>query len=261
MGIGDQIIASGLARDAWTKRGVKIAFGDGQRVIWDKHSKDVFQNNPNVVFPGNERNGFKVEWVPFYKGNRGYNKQGEGHWIWNTEWRCVPGEIYFTHGEISAGARYGNGFVVIEPNVVWWKSSARNKDWGYSRYQEVADELQTMGRKVVQFVPPHGGQMLGGVKQVSARSFRDAIAILRHAKLYIGAEGGLHHAAAAVNVRGVVLFGGWIPPSVTGYDTHINIAGSDRFCGSFATCAHCRDAMAAISVERVCQAAKERLHA
>jgi ADP-heptose:LPS heptosyltransferase len=177
--LGDQLIASGLARDAWTKRGVKIAFGDGHRVIWDKHSSEIFQNNPNVVFPGNERHS-KVEWIAFHKGNRGYNKQGDGRWIWNMDWRCVPGEIYLTHGEVSAGKRQGERFVVIEPNVVSWKSSAENKRWPFERYQAVADALLADGIKVMQFESPDGSPMLRNVKRIKTRTFRDAVAILKN---------------------------------------------------------------------------------
>ena len=258
MGLGDQIIASGLARDAWTKRGVKIAFGDGQRVIWDKHSAEIFQNNPNIVFPGNENHG-KVEWIAFHKGNRGYNRQGDGHWIWNLDWHCRPGEIYLSHGEVAAGKRHGNGFAVIEPNVATWKSSAENKKWGVDRYQQVADALIADGRNVLQFVGQDDGVVLRGAKTVRTKTFRDAVAILKSAAIYIGAEGGLHHAAAAVGVRGVVLFGGFIPPSVTGYEFHKNLVGSDRFCGSFQTCQHCVDAMSNISVDEVYKSAKELL--
>lgn len=258
MGLGDQLIASGLARDAWTKRGVKIAFGDGHRVIWDKHSSEIFQNNPNVVFPGNERHS-KVEWVAFHKGSRGYNKQGDGRWIWNMEWRCKPGEIYLTHGEVSAGQRHGKGFVVIEPNVVAWKGSAANKRWPFERYQAVADALMADGIKVFQFENPDGSPLLQRVRSLKTRTFRDAVSILKQSALYVGSEGGMHHAAAAVEVPGVVLFGGFIPPSVTGYETHANLVGSDYFCGSFSTCAHCADAMNSISIETVYKAAKERL--
>lgn len=257
MGVGDQLIGSGLARDAWTKRGVKIAFGDGQRIIWDKHSDLIYRNNPNIAFPGNQRQ--KMEWVPFYKGSRGYNKQGDGRWIWNMEWRCVPGEIWFGLNEKAEGKRIGSGFVVIEPNVVPWKQSAANKRWPLERYQAFADQLIADGVKVIQFENPDGEPMLRNVKPVRARNFRDAAAVLQHAKLYIGAEGGMHHAAAALGVAGVVLFGGWIPPSVTGYETHTNLVGSDRFCGTFTPCRHCADAMAAISVDQVYSAAKERL--
>jgi hypothetical protein len=258
MGLGDQLIATGLARDAWSKRRAKVAFGANGQLIWDKHSEQVFQNNPNILFPGNDRRG-KVEWIAFHKGSRGYNKQGDGRWIWNMDWRCIPGEVHLGVNEKSVGRRYGDGFAVIEPHVVPWKSSAANKRWPLERYQAVADSLRDAGVKVAQFVNPDGGVLLNNVHKLKAKSFRDAISILKHAALYIGSEGGMHHAAAAVSIPGVVLFGGFIPPTVTGYETHTNLVGSDYFCGSFATCPHCADAMAAISVDTVVKAAKERL--
>jgi ADP-heptose:LPS heptosyltransferase len=189
VGIGDQLIASGLARGAWTRRGRKVAFGSGGRIIWDKHSKEIFLNNPNVCFPGNEARQ-KLEWIEFHKGSRGYNRQGDGHWIWNMDWRCTPGEIYFTGGELAAGRRQGKGFVVIEPNVVRWKSSAANKDWGAENYQDVADRLIADGCRVIQFVPPDGGTLLTGVKALKTATFRDAVAVLKNAQAYVGAEGG-----------------------------------------------------------------------
>lgn len=253
------MIASGIARDSLAKRGSRVAFGENGRVIWDKNSEQIFRSNPNIVFPGNEHRG-QVEWIPFYKGNRGYNRQGEGHWIWNMDWRCMPGQIFLSSGEEMAAKRCGSGFVVIEPNVPVWKSSASNKHWSFERYQAVADELRSLGKSVVQFFPDsRAGPRLRGVRQVRTVTFRDAVAVLKNSALYIGPEGGMHHAAAAVDVTGVVLFGGFIPPSVTGYDTHTNLVGSDRFCGSFTACKHCADAMNSIKVETVLKAAKERI--
>jgi ADP-heptose:LPS heptosyltransferase len=126
--------------------------------------------------------------------------------------------------------------------------------------QAVADELISQGRSVVQFFPDlKAGPRLRGVRQIRTLTFRDAVAVLKNSALYIGPEGGMHHAAAAVDVPGVVLFGGFIPPSVTGYDTHTNLVGSDYFCGSFTACKHCADAMNSISIETVLKAARERL--
>lgn len=257
MGLGDQLIATGLARNAWSERGARVAFGAHGRIMWDKNSEEIFRHNPNILPPGNETRG-KVEWVAFYKGNRGYNKQGAGCWIWNEMWRCTPGQLFFRSGETAAAARIGSGFVVVEPNVPEWKSSAANKRWPFERYQAVTDELSSKGYKVVQFNAPGklAGRLLQGAIHVSTRSFRDAAAILKNAALYVGPEGGMHHAAAAVGTPAVVIFGGFIPPSVTGYEAHTNIPGSDRFCGSFNACPHCADAMKSISVETVCNAAK-----
>lgn len=257
MGIGDQLIATGMARGA-AARGVKIAFGDGQKLIWDHNSEQIFRGNPNIAFPGQER-GSNVEWVRYFKGERQYNKQGSGHWIWNSAFKVAPGEIYLTEGEKFAGERHGAGFVVIEPNVPTWKASVANKDWGRQRYEAVATRLIEDGHKVIQFTFHKGGPVIRGVRAVPTHSFRDAMAIMQHAAVYLGPEGGLHHAAAAVGIPGVVLFGGFIPPSVTGYETHTNLVGSDRFCGTFMRCRHCADAMATISIDKVYRAVKERL--
>lgn len=254
------MIASGLARDSLSKRGVRVAFGENGRVIWDKNSEQIFRNNPNVVFPGNEHRG-QVQWIPFYKGKRCYNRQGDGRWIWNEEWKCVPGQIFLSQGEEAAASRHGKGFVVVEPNVPEWKPSAANKKWPFERYQDLTNKLVQQGVSVFQFYQGlNKGLRLQQARQIRTPNFRDAVAVLKNAALYIGPEGGMHHAAAAVNVPSVVIFGGFIPPSVTGYDTHTNLVGSDRFCGSFTACKHCADAMNSITVDAVFKAAKERLN-
>jgi hypothetical protein len=251
VGIGDQLIATGIAKGA-SNRGRKIAFGAGGRLIWDKQSAEIFRGNPNIAHPGEEKFG-DVEWVPYYKGRRGYNQDAKDHWVWNMNWRCKPGEMYFTEGELIAGER-NKGYIVIEPNVPAWKSSSPNKDWGFQKYQKISNTLRMRGFRVLQFFHPRGGKIIDGAKVVETKSFRDALAILKNSVIYVGPEGGLHHGAAAVGIPAVVLFGGFIPPVVTGYDTHANISHADHFCGSFSPCSHCKEAMAAITVEEVYEA-------
>lgn len=257
MGLGDQLIGTGLAKGA-AARGKRIAFGNQIKLIWDHNSEQVFRGNPNIAFPGHERQP-DVEWIDYFKGSRKYNRQGDGHWIWNLNWKCTPGEIFLTVSEIANGKRAGSDFILLEPNVESWKQSSPNKDWGISKYQAVATRLIEDGHKVVQFTYPKAGPVVRGAKAVQTSSFRDAMSVMRNAKLYIGPEGGLHHAAAALGKPAVVLFGGFIPPSVTGYDFHANLVGSDRFCGSFSKCQHCLSAMQSIGVETVYSAAKEKL--
>lgn len=249
MGLGDQLMASGMARGA-KARGKRIAFGDGRRVIWDKHSDIIFRDNPNIARPGTERRT-DIEWVHYYKGSRIYNRQDGDRWVWNMDFRATPGEIYQTQGEKQDGRRFGAGFVLIEPNVEDWKSSAPNKDWGLEKYQALANKLK--GR-LLQF--SHGKRRLRGVETITAKDFRDALGIMANARLYIGPEGGLHHGAAAMGTKAVVLFGGFIPPQVTGYETHENLTGGAEACGSLKPCDHCRKAMDNISVEEVLAAVK-----
>lgn len=255
MGIGDQILATGLARGA-QDRGKRIAFGDGYRIRWDKNSAAIFRKNKNIAIPGTERQS-DIQWIPFYTGNRLYNKQGANRWIWQLDFKATPGEIFFDREELERATRTPPGFILIEPNVPWHKTVAPNKDWGRANYQKVADELRSQGHVVAQF--SYGKHRLSGVRVIQVDTFREALAIMRRAKLAILPEGGLHHGAAAIEKRAVVLFGGFIPPSVTGYDTHINLVGSDNFCGSIHPCKHCADAMKSISVETVLNAAEEIL--
>jgi len=259
MGLGDQLMATGMARGA-RARGRRIAFGDGRRIRWDHNSEVIFRDNPNIARPGMEgRPG--IEWVDYFKGHRIYNRHdpARNRWIWNMDFRPVAGEVFLSDPERRAGARLGSGFVLIEPSTAAWKSMAANKDWGRARYQEAASRLRRDGFRVAQFTFDKGGPPLAGVETVRTRDFRDALALLANASLYIGPEGGLHHGAAAMGVPAVVLFGGFIPPQVTGYSDHINLTGGAEACGSLKPCRHCRDALAAISVDEVHSAARTKL--
>lgn len=252
-------MATGMARGAQA-RGKRIAFGNGQQILWDKNSWPVFQGNPNVAPPGSERDQ-DIEWVRFHKGHRIYNRhdRAKNRWIWNRDFRPIPGEMVFSPLEQRNGRRFGAGFVVIEPNVEFWKTSAVNKDWGLENYQRLADQLRGDGVRVAQFRHQEGERRLEGVEKIKTISFRDALAILSHAELYVGPEGGLHHGAAAVGKKAVVLFGGFIPPAVTGYEGHVNLTGGAEACGSLTPCAHCQAAMKAIAVDEVRSAALELL--
>lgn len=254
-------MATGLARGA-KDRGKRIAFGDGRQIIFSPWSPIVFRNNPNIAWPGDER-ATDIEWISHHKGNRLYNKMSESRtrWIWNTNFNPSPGELFFSEDEMKFAERAGSGFVVIEPNVPWHKTVAANKDWGTGRYSAVAHELVADGNRVLQFGYETARVRLPAATQFSAPTFRHALAVLARASLYIGPEGGLHHGAAAVGISAVVLFGGFIPPKVTGYPTHTNLTGGAQACGKLAKCSHCKAAMDAISVEAVMRASREYLQA
>lgn len=244
-------MGTGMARGA-AKRGKRVAFGDGKRIIWDQNSRSIFHGNPNIATPGQEK-ASNLEWIPFYKGHRIYNKSAGDHWEWNMDFKPIRGQIFFVKQEKYFAERaHSEGFVVVEPNVPSWKSVAPNKQWPVERYDEVARRLKARGLQVVQFVYPKGSKhMIPDAKKINTPTFRFMAALLERAALYVGPEGGMHHAAAAVNTPGVVLFGGFIPTSVTGYDIHTNLGIGADACGSFTPCSHCKAAMAAISVEEV----------
>ena len=256
MGLGDQLIGTGLAKGA-AARGKKIAFGDGTRIMWDSNSPVIFAGNPNIAHPKstakNVNTQYELEWIPFYKGNRLYNKWSPGRWVWNYDFRCTPGEIYLTYEERQYARMTGQDYVLIEPNPSP-KSPVANKQWPFERYETVARTLKSYDIEVVQLNYPRA-RLLKAARPIPCPSFRIALAIMERAEIFIGGEGGLHHGAAAVGLPGVVLFGGFIPPQVTGYDIHTNLTGGAEACGSLTPCPHCAAAMGAIGADEVLDAA------
>lgn len=251
-GYGDELIATGLARGA-AARGKRIAFGNGKTILWGPHSAEIFKGNPNIAPPGSEHQP-DIEWIAYYKGHRLYNVGHGTHWTWNENFRPSPGEVFLDRHEIEYAERVTPpGIIIIEPNVPWHKRGAVNKDWGLKRYQAVADRLLEDGHNVAQFAI--GRDRLSGVRTIKTPTFRHALAVMARGALLVAPEGGLHHGAAAVGLHAVVIFGGFIPPGATGYETHINLTAGAPACGKLSPCEHCREALNAIGVGEVIAAA------
>ena len=137
----------------------------------------------------------------------------------------------------------------LEPRIK--AGASPNKDWGWARWQA----LVRLRRDVdwVQLGPP-GTRLLDGARLVATADFRTACALLSGARAAVLPEGGLHHAAAALRVPAVVIFGGMTSPANTGYETHVNLfetMGGASPCGQRLPCDHCARAMAAITPEAV----------
>lgn len=260
-------MASGLARGLAAK-GKRAAFGDGTRIVWSRASYEVFRNNPNVAEPGQERAGDLV-WIKHYSGHRPYLAgiaDGRRRWLFRHGTLDVPGELFLDEKEIDIAKHRvpKQPFVVVEPNTAAFKAQRSNKQWPHERYQEISAMLTRAGWSVVQvrYPPPYGpGAKLDGAREIGTRTFREACAILARAALYVGPEGGMHHAAAALGVPAVVIFGGFIAPSVTGYSWHENlyVPGPESPCGRLDPCQHCQRAMLSISTQLVFECAMDQL--
>lgn len=254
MGLGDNLMATGMARGA-AERGKRVAFGrEGGRTRWDKYSELVFRHNPNIAIPGTEGRP-DVEWINYRSGHRIYNHLEGRNWIWNYDFKAIPGEMYFDRRERAWAVGIDKNCIIIEPNVSSYKSWSINKDWPFEKYEAVALELKRQGYNVVQFIYKQSLHRLSCAKVIRCPDFRHSLAGMQRSSLYIGPEGGMHHGAAAVGVPAVVLFGGFIPPSITGYDGHINLTGYEHwFCGSIDHCPHCEAAMNRITINDVLDA-------
>jgi ADP-heptose:LPS heptosyltransferase len=168
-----------------------------------------------------------------------------------------PGEIFFTDEEKRFAQGIHDNFVLVEPNVLLNKPSGVNKQWAH--YQYVVDILTRAGHRVVQFEYQGMTRRLQRARFIRTATPRLAMAALSRARLYVGPEGGMHHAAAALGVPAVVIFGGFAPPEVLGYEGHVNLTGGAIACGSRYRCQHCEAALRAIEPNMVVAKAQELL--
>lgn len=234
-------MATAQAKRLHAETGKKVVVvGFNSRVEWHP----VFENNPKLL-KAITKDCVRVKNC---SGMRPYiERKTPERWYWK-RWRIEPGEIYLSEAEKAFAAPHA-GHILIEPNT---KVEGSNKAWLIDRWQELVDR----GGDFVQ-IGPAGTRVLRGVRYVETPSFRHGAAVLAVSRAFVGTEGGLHHAAAALGVPAVVLFSEFISPDITGYAMHRNIRHAGATCGARIPCSSCRASMEAITVDEVEKHLKE----
>jgi len=176
--------------------------------------------------------------------NRWYGRVEKDRTVFNPDFRVKPGEVEVLHEE---WAKQYAGMLMVAPHVKG-TFSGRNKEWPWDRWQELVDRCK---QPCIQCVAP-GARTLERVEVVPTRTFEHAVSVLWWSKLLVTTEGGLHHAAGAMNVPAVVIFGAFNQPKLFGYEGHVNLDEPDERClGQRETNESCVAAMNRISVDRV----------
>lgn len=237
MGWGDEIIATGEVK--------RRAAGTAKRfTILDRHGgarwHEAWENNPRIAPPG-ERADEVITNAPH---RRPYIvEQSPERYVFKA-FGPEPGELFFSAKELQDVGKY-RGAILVEPHIK--PGAPKGKQWPFRYWQKFA----YMARRypLLQVGLP-GTTPLHGVRFVKTGNFRRAAAILSVCRAAVLPEGGLHHAAAALGVPAVVIYGGFISPAVTGYATHRNIYVESNEhplgCGDRRFCPHCEKAMASI---------------
>jgi hypothetical protein len=259
MGLGDALMASAQVRVANELTGKRIALGDGRKLRWGKPEMEVFQGNERLYHPGHPINNSAARWLRNYSGSRPYidrermerefegvfpgkpftTKVSDARLPWRyTDWEARtngPGELYLTDKELEWGKAQLPAMptIIIEPGTK--PGASPNKNWGWDKYAEVSDGLSKL-MEVRQF---NAQALLPGAESITTSSFRQACSVLAASRIYLGAEGGLHHAAAALGVPAVVYYGGMHKSSMTGYDSQEFLEREGEPCGQRVICQHC----------------------
>ena len=204
----------------------------------------IWDHNPRFAPPGWKG---EVQTTTNGPGRRPYiQRETPRRWLWR-ECVCPVGEIHLSACERAFGARHA-GRIILEPNLTG--KASPNKDWGWKRWTELGRQMLQRGHTVTQLGPP-GTPLLPGADLIVTPGFREACAVLAGARLAVLPEGGLHHAAAALGIPAVVIFGGYISPLQTGYAHQISLYTGGEPCGMRAPCAHCATAMKEIDPGQV----------
>lgn len=236
MGWGDELMVTGHARELQARDPRKV------RPVYEKpREAEAWLNNPRLAAK-HEEGDFQA-FVARVNGLRPYMAaKSPDRYTWRA-YGPPAGEIYFSEKELAFGAKFPER-IVLEPNIK--PGASPNKDWGWERWVELARLVQTSGQQPTQ-VGPAPTRRLPGAEFIETNSMRYAAAVLARARAAVLPEGGLHHVAAAVRCRAVVIFGGFIAPEVTGYASQVSLfhptSKHPLGCGFRRSCHHCVEAM------------------
>jgi hypothetical protein len=260
LGWGDELVAAGQAQRLYDELGARVWICDCNGTPrWHP----IWEGNPVIVHPDERVTEGRVTSLNSGPGCRPYIVypfNEDTGWTFNQSFllRDYPARIYLTDKERQRGAwahtTYGP-YVLIEPYT-----KHVNFRWPLERWAQLVAACPDL--TFVQHTHKDSTLIPGAYAEVA--TFREACGLAASADVYVRSESGLCHAAAALGVRQVTLFGGCMDPQVmAGYPGQTVIAdrGPNSPCGSWHPCEHCQDAMDRITVSEVIEAVRMQLRA
>jgi len=279
MGYGDYLMLSGKVRV------LKQTMPNEQLccpTLEDRfYFESVFFNNQNIVRSENIDNSKPL--LELGQLSLGSRKEEASFIDWNVSAPPIRGDIYFTKDELNIAENFISdaklGFKAkhkIDPLKIIFLSPyattkriingklinyihSKNKEWLDDYWQELI--LSLMGRVIFVSTVSKENEDRPRLPYVDYlySDFRLAAALLKYSDIYVGIEGGLHHAAAALKKPGIVIFGHWISPMVSGYSYHTNFYDKniEKGCGSLTLCQKCLEYMKNLSTKKVLEALSE----
>lgn len=264
MGYGDYLMLAGRARATQQLTHKKCTVSSREGTFF---YKEVFRSNPHIVMSGSPEALGAID-LPFPAHGHVDHVGARIHWApWDEP--PIPGTIFFSHAEIERAEQIikrvqmftkDKPLIWINPfakdgeiiNGTWvaydWRT---NKEWPFDKWIET---VRAMSSDFGFITANYGNRPhVPGTIVVPTESWREAAAIMAMCDAYVGCEGGMHHTAAALGKRGVVIFGHWISPMLTGYAIHDNVYRGHlaSACGALTKCTECAEVMASIEPSEI----------
>jgi ADP-heptose:LPS heptosyltransferase len=166
------------------------------------------------------------------------NQICEHYGINDADLKC---ELYFSEQEEEEAnniiKNLPDDFVLIEP--ISKTNYTVNRAYPFDKWQYVVDAI-TKNIQVVQVGLSENQVLDNVINLVGKTTFRTASIIMRQSKFLLSSEGGLTHAATAVETPAIVVITGYQTPKMVAYsqNTNINIATHGP-CGMKSKCVLC----------------------
>lgn len=254
MGYGDLIMAAGQAQELYTAHPelgpVALLAGDSGKIRW----RDLWEGNPAIYKPIAGAVAPRA-WIRTGKGYLPYldnERSTAEQWVWSGwQARDHRGSIYLARSELAATALYDRPFILVEPPS---DRKHVNRRPATEFWDDLVDGLHKYFRHYPLLQLGHREALrVHGLVPVSNPSFRSACAVLSRAALLVCTEGGLAHAAAALGIPALVLWGGNISYDALGYPEHMNLLPLRPHlgCGRLTPCPACTSAWQDYSADAV----------
>ena len=257
MGLGGHLTWTAAIREI-SERGpenIKVlpCRGHGETVT-SLVTSPVFENNPYIYRGKNTSEAFllfmnnsETSYCERDTPSKAYHK-GDKHIIeticsfYNIPAPTLRCEMFFSKAEEDTVGDLVEGlddtFITIEP---YSKTNYTvNREYPLGKWQKVVDSLS----REIQIVQIGLGTspLLNNVVDFRGKtSFREAALLLGKSELFLSAEGGLVHAATAVNTPSAVIITGYQTEKMVAYPQNINInIATHGPCGLKIRCDECR---------------------
>ena len=219
--LGDNVLLSSLLPEMRAK-------WPNHKIIVETPLPELFWNNPYVDWVTSkhikttQRHIKPKYWV--IEGNEPpFTVQMKKHI--GLKGRSEP-KLFLTEKEKKeAQNRYPFSYITISP-AGKTSFSANRKEWGFQNFIKLVNLLE--GYRFVQ-IGMEDDPLLPDVIDARSLSIREMAAVISNSILFIGLEGGLMHLAKSVGTASVIIFGGYIRPTTSGYLNNLNFY-SPVFC-------------------------------
>lgn len=264
MGLGDDLLFLGEAEDLYKRTGKKITpiYGNGWSSLFN--NVEFLTEKGGITLNARDTPGPSDYKVNYYVRTKEDTLLGQR--LDFRHYKPKRFKVRVTEDELKYANKIKsdynlNKFMIINPD---YKSTffSKNKNWGFKKYQEVANALKD-DVTLVRLKP--GGKYtepyLENVINIDSPNLRNSIAIASMAHCGLSYDGLMVHILSGFSIPVVNIQGGLVDETIMKYEGNINLSypHPKTPCGSTYDCQHCADANNSITVEQVIEACRKLL--